>query len=294
MLPGVRILRRLTLIHSDPSQNHRLKDLAPNYDILAIRPTTEDSLKQACKELDCDLISLDLTQRFAFHFSQFKLLSLAIDRGVKFEICYSPGILATDQNARRNLISNTIQILRATRGRGIVVSSESKRAIGCRSPWDVINLATVWGLSQERAKEALTTEARSVVVNAQLKRTSYRGAVDVIYGGEKPEPTSKPAKAAQNAAAEKQKSTKDHKSKDGSKSQAENAKKRKLEADVKELKASQAASNKASVEQAANGEVKISNREKKRREKKARYEAEKAERQAKDGSANTTEAMETT
>jgi len=110
-----------------------------------------------------------------------------LQRGIKFEICYAPGVLASDSSARRNLISNATQLIRATRGRGIVISSEAKRAMSCRGPWDVINLATVWGLGQERGREALGREARSVVVQAEMKRRSYRGVVDVIYGGEKPE-----------------------------------------------------------------------------------------------------------
>lgn len=95
--------------------------------------------------------------------------------------------MAADSAARRNLISNATQLIRATRGRGLVVSSEAKRAVGCRGPSDVINLAAVWGLGQERGHEAITKEARSVVVTAKMKRTSFRGVVDVIYGGERPE-----------------------------------------------------------------------------------------------------------
>lgn len=84
------------------------------------------------------------------------------------------------------MISNATQLIRATRGRGIVISSEAKRAAGCRGPWDVVNLAAVWGLGQEKGREAVGQEARSVVVQAQMKRRSYRGVIDVIYGGEKP------------------------------------------------------------------------------------------------------------
>ena len=67
-----------------------------------------------------------------------------------------------------------------------MVSSEAKRALACRGPWDVINLTSVWGLGQERGREAVGSEARSVVVQAEMKRRSFRGVVDVIYGGEKP------------------------------------------------------------------------------------------------------------
>ena len=166
--------------------------VASHYDILALRPTNERSLIQACQSLECDVISLDLSVRFPTYF-KMKTLSLALQRGIKFEICYAAGVLANDGGlARRNLISNATQLIRATRGRGIIISSEAKTALACRGPSDVINLAAVWGLGQEKGVEAVGSEARSVVVQAQMRRRSFKGVIDIIYGGEKPERT--PAK----------------------------------------------------------------------------------------------------
>lgn len=119
------------------------------------------------------------------------MLGQAIERGVRFEICYAPGIQAVDAAARRNLIGNVVGLMRATRGRGLVISSEARQALACRAPSDVVNLAAVWGLGMERGKDAVGKEARGVVVTAQLRRTSYRGVVDVVHGGEKPEPVAK-------------------------------------------------------------------------------------------------------
>lgn len=181
---ALTILRRCTLILSEPATNNRIAALSANYDILAVRPVDERTFQHACNTAECDLISLDLTQRLGYHF-KFKTVSEAIQRGIRFEVCYGQGLLGESQ-ARRNLISNVTQLIRATRGRGIVFASEAKRAMACRAPWDVINLATVWGLPQDRAHEAVSKEARSVVVSAQLKRSSYRGVVAVVYGGEKP------------------------------------------------------------------------------------------------------------
>ncbi len=142
---------------------------------------------QACQTLDCDLISIDLTVRHPFYLKH-KTLHAALQRGIKFEICYAPGIVASDSMARRNLISNATQLIRATRGRGIVISSEASKAVACRGPWDVINLTTVWGLGQEKGREAVDREARAVVVQAEMKRRSFRGVIDVVYGGERMEP----------------------------------------------------------------------------------------------------------
>lgn len=182
---GLRVLRRCNLILSDPAQNHRLQILSNNYDLLAIRPTNEKTLQQACLSLECDLISIDLTQRFETHF-KMKMLAAAVERGLKFEVCYGPTVSTSDSNTRRTLISNATQLIRATRSRGLILSSEANRATSCRGPADVINLAAVWGLGPERGKEAIDKLARSLVVAAQLKRTSFRGVVDVVYGGEKP------------------------------------------------------------------------------------------------------------
>ena len=182
---SVSLLTRLTLHIHDPSQNHRLAQLQSAYNLIALRPTTEKALGLCCTSLECDLISLDFSVRLGYPL-KFKTAASAIRRGIRFEICYSPGI-TSGSDARRNLISGATALIRATRGRGIIISSEARSALGLRGPWDVVNLAVVWGINQERGKEAVCEEARKVIQLARLKRESYRGVVDVIYGGEKVE-----------------------------------------------------------------------------------------------------------
>lgn len=175
------MLRRLTLVLTEAHSNARLACLSQRYDLVALRPLDERTLQNCASNLDSDLISLDLSVRQPYHF-KFKTLSEAIKRGIRFEICYAPGV--ADKNARQQSISNATQLIRASRGRGVVVSSNAARAVACRGPWDVVNLATIWGLSQERGYEAISKECRSVVVSARLKRTGYRGVVDIVDAGE--------------------------------------------------------------------------------------------------------------
>ncbi|KAK5467658.1 RNA-binding RNA processing protein rpp1 [Exophiala xenobiotica] len=179
---SLTILTRLTITISDASQNHRLSSFSPAYNLLALRPTTEKALQLCCTSLECDLISLDFTQRLTYPL-KFTTVAGALNRGVRFEICYAPGISSSTSDARRNLISGATALIRATRGRGIIFSSEARNALGLRGPHDVINLAQVWGLGQERGKEALCEEAGKVVKLAGMKRTSFRGVVEVIDGG---------------------------------------------------------------------------------------------------------------
>ena len=206
----LEIRRRVTLVLTESIPSARLNELGQQYDVLALRPVDEKTLQLACMSYDCDIISIDLTQRL-YYFFKFKMLSEAIRDGKRLEICYGQALLG-DAQARRYLISNATQLIRATRGgRGLIISSEAKAAIGCRGPWDAINLAAIWGLGQERGYEAMSKECRSVVVTAQLKRTGYRGAINVVYGGEKPaqeektERTDHPAKGQGKQASNGQK-----------------------------------------------------------------------------------------
>ncbi|KAJ5622378.1 RNase P subunit p30 [Penicillium herquei] len=205
---SLQLLTRLNLTLADPAQNQRLNNLSQAYDLVALRPTNEKALLNACTNLECDIISLDLSVRLPYHF-KFKMLSAAVSRGVRLEICYGPGVTGSGVDARRNLIGNAMALVRATRGRGIIVSSEARRALSLRAPWDVINLTCVWGLSQERGKEAICEEARKVTALAKLKRNSWRGIVDIVHGGEKAsseKPTStQKATNKPNASSEKSK-----------------------------------------------------------------------------------------
>ncbi|KAL6239335.1 hypothetical protein BDW75DRAFT_138304 [Aspergillus navahoensis] len=242
------LLTRLNLPLSDPAQNQRLTSISQAYDLVALRPTNEKALLNACTNAECDIISLDLSVRHPYHF-KFKMLSAAIARGIRFEICYGPGVTGSGLDARRNLIGNAMALIRATRGRGIIVSSEAKKALGVRAPFDVINFACVWGLSQELGKEAICAETRKVTALARLKRTSWRGIIDVVDGGQI-HPASKAAASAAD--------TKDTGSKSNAESNGDNLKR------------------KASIgpEPETDGPEKpLSKREMKRRAKKARLEA---------------------
>lgn len=107
----------------------------------------------------------------------------AVHRGVLFEVCYSQLVANSDARARGTFIANMLELVRATKGRGIVLSSEARATaggVGLRAPADVMNLFACWGLGNEKGTEALGVHPRAVVVNEGLKRRGYRGVVDII------------------------------------------------------------------------------------------------------------------
>ncbi|KAI1384116.1 PHP domain-like protein [Hypoxylon trugodes] len=183
------ILHRLTLSFTDPSQNQQLPRAAQSYDLIAVRPTTEKAFQAACLTVsatDVSLISLDLSTRLPFYLRP-KPCMAAIARGLRFEICYGSVLGGGDARARANLAGNVAQLVRATRGRGLVVSSEAAGALALRAPADVVNLLAVWGLATERGMEALGTNPRGVVVNEGIKRSGFRGVVDIVGVAERSE-----------------------------------------------------------------------------------------------------------
>ncbi|OAA68222.1 ribonuclease p complex subunit [Niveomyces insectorum RCEF 264] len=190
-----RVLRRATVVVSDTTVNHRLTAVAAAYDLLAVRPTTEKAFQAACLNMaEPALISLDLTSYFPFYFKH-RTATAAVRRGVHFEVCYAQALRAgggtssgggggggggggssgTGNRARALFVANLVGLVRATRGRGLVVSSGS---------------AGVGPLP------------RSIVANEGLRRRGFRGVVDVVQapgGGDgQPQPGKKQQRQAQN------------------------------------------------------------------------------------------------
>ena len=75
-------------------------------------------------------------------------LQAAVQRGVHFEVLYAAAL--RDPMSRRHLFSNAQALTRLLRGRGIVLSSGARVAMELRGPYDVINIGTTFGLTQQQ------------------------------------------------------------------------------------------------------------------------------------------------
>lgn len=45
-----------------------------------------------------------------------------------------------DNNERRHLMSNALHLIRTTKGRNLIITSEARKAMEIRGPYDVVNL----------------------------------------------------------------------------------------------------------------------------------------------------------
>ena len=73
-------------------------------------PVCEESFKRICTSVDCDIVSMDLTQQLAYRLNQ-KHVEAAAKRGLVFEIVYSK--LFLDATIRRNVFTNARALCRA-------------------------------------------------------------------------------------------------------------------------------------------------------------------------------------
>jgi ribonuclease P/MRP protein subunit RPP1 len=80
---------------------------------------------------------LDLGSRLPFRIKNGPV-NLAITRGMYFEIRYAPAI--RDQNSRKNLIANAMALVKVTKGKNLILTSEAAAALEIRAPHDIVNL----------------------------------------------------------------------------------------------------------------------------------------------------------
>ncbi|EGW34987.1 uncharacterized protein SPAPADRAFT_131716 [Spathaspora passalidarum NRRL Y-27907] len=185
--PKLRLFTRLTLIVNDSSKIQHLTKLQNHFDLIAIQPLTEKALQLTITNLDVDLISLNLSSRLPF-FLKHKIIGSAIDKGIKFEICYNwlisgaigyDGTHANVQLIKKNFFNNVLQLIRASRSRGLVISSGATQPLQLRNSNDILTILKTLGLDRSRAKACMTVNPERVLVNGRLRIKSYKQTISV-------------------------------------------------------------------------------------------------------------------
>lgn len=148
-----------------------------SYDLIAIQPENEKMFQVACTSLECDIISLDMTARLPFPIRP-GFVTVALQRGVVFELCYGPMI--EDPNFRRHTIGNALTLVRATKGKNIILSSAGKAPWQIRAPVDVINLAGLLGIPSHLRQQCIASTAGFCFSHAATRKHTYRGAAMIV------------------------------------------------------------------------------------------------------------------
>ncbi|KAI9470223.1 Polymerase/histidinol phosphatase-like protein [Coemansia mojavensis] len=174
----IRVLRRLTAVISDATQGHSLSGAPANeYDLVAVQPTSEKILLAACNGTweAVDMVALDMGSRWGFLAKQ-KIVAQALALGVSFEVAFQPAL----EGARQQWVCNASNIVRVTRGQGMVWTSGARQPPDIRTPYDIANLGNALQLNGDLSKCALSDNARAALTHA-FTRTSTLRAVASIH-----------------------------------------------------------------------------------------------------------------
>ncbi|PNF33760.1 hypothetical protein B7P43_G10215 [Cryptotermes secundus] len=163
------IFERLTVSLSSQLEAHKLNQSAnaKMYNILAVIPTNQVAFQYACSAMDVDLITFDPDDTGLVRCNR-KMYNLAVDRGLSFEIMYTPAV--RDSTARKNIIQLAHLYHGFGKSKNIVISSGAASPFHVRGPYDVINLGLLFGLSEEQSKGAITTACRFLLIKAAGRR----------------------------------------------------------------------------------------------------------------------------
>ncbi|XP_054455236.1 ribonuclease P protein subunit p30 [Anoplopoma fimbria] len=165
----IRVLNRLTVVMSDSSHFRPNAAEYRHFDLLAVQPTTEKLFHAACMLYDVDIICISVTEKLPFFFKRAPVNG-AVERGVVFEVSYSAAL--RDSTRRRYTIANAVSLMESCKGKNVILSSAAEKPLELRGPYDITNLALLFGLSDGDAKEAVSSTCRSVVLHGETRKSA--------------------------------------------------------------------------------------------------------------------------
>ncbi|EDK43523.1 conserved hypothetical protein [Lodderomyces elongisporus NRRL YB-4239] len=185
--PDLKLYSRITLVVSDTSKLQGLSKLQSCFDLIAMQPLNEKALQMTVMNVECDLISFNLSSKLPF-FLKFKTIGSGIQKGIRYEINYSHIVSGTkgyvNDNVNSNLLkknwfSNVLQLIRSSRSKALVVSSGAQNPLQVRNGNDILVLLKTLGLDSSRAKSCITMESENALVNGRLRIKSHKQAISI-------------------------------------------------------------------------------------------------------------------
>lgn len=166
---GLNILQRVTIEFSESSISHKFNqsENIKKYDIIAVVPKTLQAFQYACATLDIEIITFIPESRLPFKVSR-KLYNQAVERGIFFELMYSPAI--KDSTSRKNIISMAHTYHAVGKSKNIIITSGADNLMYTRGVHDVINLGFILGLNSNLSLDSIRNNARQLIIKADGRK----------------------------------------------------------------------------------------------------------------------------
>ncbi|KAF6033461.1 RPP30 [Bugula neritina] len=144
-----------------------IKPALEKFDIIAARPQDDKALERLLDE-EIDIISLDGGLKSAY-FLKKELIKKVMVKDLVFELEYAPCV--SDSSVMGNTIQLAQDLLTFCKGKNLILSSGHSNPLYIRGPYDVINLAVLFGLPTNLAKETVFGGALNVVKYAEGRKS---------------------------------------------------------------------------------------------------------------------------
>ncbi|XP_064540948.1 ribonuclease P protein subunit p30 [Drosophila montana] len=165
----IRILQRITILYVDANVAHAMS-VSLNlrkFNLIAGQPKTDAALTHCCTSFNGDIITFDPAAGSRL-LVQRKPYLIAVRRGIYFELKYAPAI--ADSNNRKDMIKVAQNYCTKGKSRNIIFSSGAAHEFQLRGPYDVANLAFIFGLSEDQGKNAIDRSCRQLFLRAESRR----------------------------------------------------------------------------------------------------------------------------
>ncbi|EME30044.1 Ribonuclease P protein subunit p30 [Galdieria sulphuraria] len=172
-------LTRVTFIIDQQDDIHMLNSSNPllrDYDIIAVQPATEKLLQQ-CLQFDIDMVTMALNERLPFYL-KVPQVNVMKSKNIKFEICYSH--LLEPSNIRQTAIANICSLMKTLKPELIIMSSGTEDPMKLRGPYDAMHMAFFWDMMEHHARRAISEIPMSTIRNANWRRNTFKGAVEIV------------------------------------------------------------------------------------------------------------------
>ncbi|XP_017046104.1 ribonuclease P protein subunit p30 [Drosophila ficusphila] len=165
----LRILQRITILYVDVNVAHAMS-VSLNlrkFNLVAGQPKTDAALTHCCTAFNGDLITFNPVAGSRLMVNR-KAYQVAVRRGMFFEIKYAPAIV--DSNNRKDMIKIAQNYCTKGKSKNIIFSSGAAHEFQLRGPYDVANLAYIFGLSEDQGKNAVDRHCRQLFLKAESRR----------------------------------------------------------------------------------------------------------------------------
>lgn len=175
-----RLYSRLNVIVHDNQSLHYLKraELQQNFDLISLQPATREIFLYLLNSttVQYELIVINSNDPELLPFPS-KLMRAAAERGVTFELIYSNSL--RDSFERRNLLAfgRSLATTIFKHGQSIIFSSNAKTPLQIRSPYDMMEIAQLFGYTEEISRKMVTENPMNVLSRSFSRKQTVQGTV---------------------------------------------------------------------------------------------------------------------